>query len=89
MMNMALRFNTATVLAMDRRGQIWVGSDLPTGPVGAAAMFDGEQWHDYSQYFSGDRRAPVRAIVADAENRIWFGTLLQGVITYDGFMGKE
>ena len=89
MMNLSLRFNTATVLAVDRRGHIWVGGDLPTGPVGAAAMFDGERWHDYSQHFGGERQAPVRAIVADPENRIWFGTLLTGVAVYEGFMGQE
>ena len=89
LMNMALRFNTGTVLALDQRGQVWVGGDLPAGPIGAAAMFDGERWHDYSQHFSGERHAPVRAIVADPEGRIWFGTLLAGVVVYDGFMSQE
>jgi streptogramin lyase len=88
-MNMTLHFNTATTIAVDRRGQIWVGGDLPAGPMGAAAMFDGQKWHDYSQYFSGARPAPIRAIVADQEGRVWFGTTLEGVIVYEGFKVQE
>jgi hypothetical protein len=84
-LSMALRFNTATALALDQLGQIWVGADLPVGPIGAAAMFDGQQWHDYSAYFSGFRHAPLRAIAVDPENRIWFGTLLEGISVYEGF----
>ncbi|MBC7265210.1 MAG: hypothetical protein H5T64_12775 [Chloroflexi bacterium] len=81
MTNLTLPFNTATVMAMDHRGQIWVGADFPTGPIGGAAMYDGEKWHNYSQYFS---QAPLRAIVADGEG-IWFGSLLDGIRVYEGF----
>ena len=83
--NLSLPFNTATTLVIDRRGQVWVGADLPVGPLGAAAMFDGRTWRDYSAYFTVDRQAPVRAILADAENRIWFATLLEGISVYEGF----
>ena len=88
-MNMKLRFNTATAMAIDRREQIWVGADLPVGPIGAAAMFDGQEWHDYSSYFSGFRHAPVRAIAVDLEGKIWFATLLDGVSVYEGFTTTE
>lgn len=81
--NSGLRFNTATVLGIDAQGNIWMGGDLPVGPMGAAAMFDGEKWTDYSQYFTGPHPAPVRAILSEPTGPIWFGTLLEGIVVYD------
>jgi ligand-binding sensor domain-containing protein len=81
--NSSLRFNTATVLAVDARGNIWMGGDLPVGPMGAAAVFDGENWTDHSQFFTGPHPAPVRAILAEPTGSVWFGTLLEGIVVYD------
>lgn len=81
--NSALRFNTATVLGIDSQGNVWMGGDLPVGPMGAAAMFDGEKWTDYSQFFTGPHPAPVRAILTEPKGPIWFGTLLEGIVVYD------
>lgn len=83
-----LRFSTATTLAVDLRSQVWVGGDLPVGPVGAAAMFDGERWHDYMDYF-WLKQAPVRDIAIDRQGQIWFATLLDGIHVYDVFQVEE
>ena len=61
-----------------------MSGDLPYGPLGAVAVFDGQRWHDYSQYFSGIRQAPVRAIAVDPQGRFWFATVLEGILVYDG-----
>ena len=81
--NSALRFNTATVLGIDMQGNVWMGGDLPVGSMGAAAVFDGHEWTDYSQFFTGPHPAPVRAILAEPTGRVWFGTLLEGIVVYD------
>lgn len=82
--NQTLRFNTATTLAIDAQDRVWVGGDLPHGPLGAAAVFDGHKWQDYSQYFSGFRHAPVRCIRIDSLGKVWFATLLEGIYVYKG-----
>ena len=60
-------------LAIDRRGDIWFGTDY-----GGVSKYDGSTWTTYATA-EGLTSNDVTAIAIDGPSRIWFGTCGGGV----------
>jgi two-component system, sensor histidine kinase ChiS len=67
----------AARFAQDLAGNIWLGT--ATG----ASRYDGTDWTHYTTA-DGMARGTVRAILADTEGRVWFGSDGYGVSVFDG-----
>jgi len=68
-----------TAITQDRQGNMWFGSE-EYGVVRFTK--DGERTHFTSKHGLGDDNG--YALVADADNNIWVGTLNHGLSKYDG-----
>ena len=71
-------FNTPESLALDAKGQVWLGS-----LSGGAFMFNGNSWAQYNRASESLASDTVRAVAADGSGRVWFGTSY-GLTVFDG-----
>ncbi len=69
---------TPTSIAIDHRGQIWVGT-LTDGLY----VFDGQTWRSYQQQSSDLSSNRIAALAVDGQNRVWVGTDW-GLNVFDG-----
>ncbi len=72
------------VLAVDTAGNVWVSNRFANiYSSRGVSVFNGTVWTRYSEFDSGLVSDYVRAIAADPDGSVWFGTYY-GVSHYDG-----
>lgn len=69
-----LSYGDITALSEDKNGHIWVGT-----PFGALRYEDGVFFD-----FSNSAKVPIEDIIIEANGNVWFGTLRNGAIKYNG-----
>ncbi|MDX2069588.1 MAG: two-component regulator propeller domain-containing protein [Haliscomenobacter sp.] len=69
-----LSYGDITALAEDKNGHIWVGTQ--SGPL----RYDDGVFFDYSN----SAKVPIEDIIIETSGNVWFGTLRNGAIKYDG-----
>ena len=71
-------YNTPESLAIDSKGQAWLGT-LSDGTY----VFDGAAWTHYDRPSENLRSNDIASISADSSGRVWFGTSY-GLTVFDG-----
>jgi 4-amino-4-deoxy-L-arabinose transferase-like glycosyltransferase len=76
--NSDIPYNTVNWVAEVQPGTLWVGTSASTAASGAAARFDGENWHSYLTDNSGASGAEV-TVIAVLSDQVWLGTRDAGI----------
>ncbi|MBI4731908.1 MAG: hypothetical protein HY781_07260 [Chloroflexi bacterium] len=84
--NSGIPFNTVNWVAEVQPGILWLGTSQPASTGGAAAWFDGIEWHTFLTNNSGTSGAEVTVVVVQA-NQVWMGTRTAGIDLYN--LGRQ
>jgi ligand-binding sensor domain-containing protein len=78
MSNAGFPSNSATDVAIDSQGIVWVATDW------GLCRYDGMSWQTFQVDNSGLPENTIQCLAVDTLDRLWIGTLLHGVVVYDG-----
>jgi|GEM_PF-1552770 len=85
--NSGIQSNKIIDIAVDNEGVILIGS-IPNfhddDNSGGISMFDGANWNSLTKSNSGIPSNYVQSLAVDNNNRLWVGTMDEGIGTFDG-----
>jgi 4-amino-4-deoxy-L-arabinose transferase-like glycosyltransferase len=79
--NSGIPFNLVNWVTEVQPGVLWVGTSMPTNAGGAAASFEGGEWHAFMTDNSGASAGEVTVIVVQS-GQVWMGTRTKGIDLY-------